>query len=106
MGVNVFKINPAHIKVYNQYVECCCSEEEKTKLLKKLGKIPGVTNVSLEPSSIGTIIVFCLALIPDIQKSQILSSNCTAHLVLLTLTELHIACCMIMISIGIWQFVY
>ena len=63
MGVRIFKINPAHIKVYNQYVECCCTEEVKTMLLKKLGKIPGVTNVSLEPNSLGTYSIIIIIIL-------------------------------------------
>ena len=55
MGVKIFKINPAHIKVYNQYVECCCAEEERTALLTKLRKIQGVTHVTLVPEDQGIL---------------------------------------------------
>lgn len=55
MGVKIFKINPPHIKVYNQYVECCCTEEERTILLTKLEKIQGVAQVTLVPEDQGNI---------------------------------------------------
>lgn len=55
MGVIIFKINPQHIKVHDQYVECCCTQEEKTKLQTRLKEIHGVTHVELvnEPESKG-----------------------------------------------------
>jgi hypothetical protein len=55
MGVKILKINPPHIKVYNQYVECCCNEDKQRKLLKRLGKVVGVTDVAIitEPESLG-----------------------------------------------------
>ena len=56
MGVKIFRINPPHIKLHNQYVECCCTEEKKTKLITKLKNLPGVTDVTFESESIGIII--------------------------------------------------
>ena len=53
MRVKIFKVNPPHIKVHNQYVECCCTEEERTTLLTKLDKIQGVTHVTLVPEDQG-----------------------------------------------------
>jgi hypothetical protein len=55
VGVEILKVNPPHIKVYNQYVECCCTEDKQTKLLRRLGKVVGVTDVAkiAEPESLG-----------------------------------------------------
>ena len=53
MEVKILRINPHHIKVQNQYVECCCTEEDKTKLLTKLKQIDGVTRVILNPENTG-----------------------------------------------------
>ena len=55
MGVNILNINPSTIKVRNQYVECCCTEDEQTTLLRKLMKVEGVTDVMIipEPESLG-----------------------------------------------------
>ena len=55
MKVQIFKVNPPHIKLYNQYVECCCTKEEKEKLLTKLKRIPGVTCVTVVPEDHGKL---------------------------------------------------
>ena len=55
-GAKIVKVNPPQIKVYNHYVECCCGEDEREELLSRLKEIRGVTNVTLEPESIGIII--------------------------------------------------
>ena len=52
MGVKIFNINPRHITVHDQYVECCCTEEEKMKLLTKLEEI----HVALNPEIIGIML--------------------------------------------------
>lgn len=56
MGLKIFKINPRHITIHDQYVECYCTEEEKTKLLTRLKETHGVTHVALvnEPESTGS----------------------------------------------------
>ena len=59
MGVKILKVNPRHIKVHNQYIECCCTEEEKTELLTKLEQTDGVTHVTHEPDSIGIYYIYC-----------------------------------------------
>jgi hypothetical protein len=55
MGIKIFKVNPPHIKVHNQYVECCCTEDEQTMLLRRLMKVDGVADVAIiaEPESLG-----------------------------------------------------
>ena len=55
MGVKILKVNPPHIKVHNQYIECCCTEDKQTKLLRRLRKVNGVTDVAIinEPESLG-----------------------------------------------------
>jgi EAL domain-containing protein (putative c-di-GMP-specific phosphodiesterase class I) len=59
MGVKILKVNPPYIKVHNQYVECCCTEDKQTKLLRKLVKVVGVTDVAIiaEPESLGIILL-------------------------------------------------
>ena len=58
MGVRNLKFNPSYIKVYNQYVECFCTEDKQTKLLRRLRKLIGVTDVAIvaEPESLGMIL--------------------------------------------------
>ena len=55
MGVKILKVNPPYIKVHNQYVECCCAEDKQVKLLRRLRKLIGVTDVAIiaEPESLG-----------------------------------------------------
>lgn len=68
MGIQIFKVNPPHIKLYNQYVECCCTEEEKERLLTKLKRISGVTYVMVLPEDQGKLAlrVFFVSLINNI----------------------------------------
>ena len=56
MRVKIIKVNPPHIKVYNQYVQCFCTEEEKTNLLTKLEEIDGVSHVHVtqKPETTGS----------------------------------------------------
>ena len=57
MGVKILKVNPPRIKLHNQYVECCCIEDKQTKLLKRLRKVNGVTDVAIinEPENLGIL---------------------------------------------------
>ena len=41
----VAKINPTHVKLLNQYVECCCADDVREELLSKLKNIKGVIHV-------------------------------------------------------------
>ena len=52
MGVKILKVNPPHIKVHNQYVECCCTEDKRTELLRQLGRVDGVIDVAV-PENLG-----------------------------------------------------
>ena len=60
LGVNIIKVNPPHIKLQNQYVECCCAEEIRTKVINKLKAITGVTHVHVLTDSEGMIYIFLL----------------------------------------------
>ena len=55
MGIEILKVNPPYIKVHNQYVECCCAEDKQVKLLRRLRKLIGVTDVAIiaEPEGLG-----------------------------------------------------
>ena len=61
MGVEILKVNPPRIKVHNQYVECCCTEDKQIEIRKGLRKVIGVTDVAIidEPKSLGIIILLC-----------------------------------------------
>ena len=58
MGVKILKVNPPYIKVHNQYVECCCAEDKQVKLLRRLRKLNGVTDVAIiaDPESLGRVL--------------------------------------------------
>ena len=51
--MKVAKVNPAHIRLLNQYVECCCSDDTRQELLSKLRDIKGVIHVKHRPLSEG-----------------------------------------------------
>ena len=55
MGVEILKINPSNIQVHNQYVECCCTEDKQTEIVRRLEEVAGVMDVALipEPESLG-----------------------------------------------------
>ena len=62
MGVKILKVNPPYIKVYNQYVECCCIEDKQKKLLRRLEKVVGVTDAAIiaEPENLGIYVKFVI----------------------------------------------
>ena len=43
--MEVAKVNPTHIKLLNQYVECCCADNVREELLSRLKYINGVIHV-------------------------------------------------------------
>ena len=47
LDVETIKVNPLHIKFQNQYVECCCDEEVRSNIFKKLEVTDGVFHVEL-----------------------------------------------------------
>ena len=55
MGVEILKVNPPRIKVHNQYVECCCTEDKQMELWGRLKKVIGVTDADIiaDPESLG-----------------------------------------------------
>ena len=59
MGVEILKVNPPYIKVHNQYVECCCTEDEQKKIKRRLEEVVGVTDIAIiaEPENLGIIIL-------------------------------------------------
>ena len=65
MGANILKVNPSNIKVRNQYVECCCTEDKQTTLFRRLMRVEGVTDVVIipEPESLGNDIYLAIRVI-------------------------------------------
>ena len=53
VGAEVAKVNPTHIKLLNQYVECCCAEGIQEELLSTLKSVRGVIHVKLLSPSEG-----------------------------------------------------
>ena len=58
LGINICKINPAHMASHHQseYVECFCEKEKRDALIKKIMS-HGATKAEFLPDSEGIIIV-------------------------------------------------
>ena len=52
MGIEILKVNPSYIKVHNQYVECYCTKDNRAEILRRLGRVDGVTDVAV-PENLG-----------------------------------------------------